>query len=111
MRTVAGGNIYSLRDVPGYAWKPYLQQRAAEVVPIFERSGVQSWTDFCVRFAHSIPEVRATVGATSHVENFNQFLAAASHIQPLPAEIIEEITRLQYRWSDELDMKAEVWSL
>jgi len=111
MRTVAGGDIYKLRDVPGYAWKEYLQRRAAEVIPIFERSGVQSWTEFCIRFAHSFPQVRATVGATSHVENLMQFVNAAKDIQPLPVEIIEEFTRLHDRWSDELDMKSEIWTL
>jgi hypothetical protein len=111
MRTVSGGNIHSLRDVPGYAWKEYLQKRAGEVVPVFERSGVPSWTEFCVRFAHSFPQVRATVGATGRLENLKQFLAAAKNIQPLPADIIEEITRLHYRWSDELDRKAETWSM
>jgi predicted aldo/keto reductase-like oxidoreductase len=111
MRTVAGGNVHKLRDVPGYAWKPYLQQRAAEVAPIFERSCVPSWTEFCVRFAHSLPLVRATVGATSRVENLQEFLVAAKNIEPLPAETIVEITRLHYRWSDELDMKAEIWTL
>lgn len=111
MRTVAGGSVHKLRDVPGYAWKPYLQQRAAEVAPIFERSGVPSWTEFCVRFAHSFPLVRATVGATSRVENLQEFLAAAKNIEPLPAETIVEITRLHYRWSEELDMKAEIWTL
>jgi hypothetical protein len=111
MRTVAGGNIYKLRDVPGYAWKPYLQQRAAEVAPIFERSGIQSWTEFCVRFAHSFPQVRATVGATSHVENLNEFLAAAQKIELLPKDIQDEIIQLQYRWSDELDRKAEIWTM
>jgi hypothetical protein len=111
MRTVAGGNVHKLRDVPGYAWKPYLQQRAAEVAPIFERSCVPSWTEFCVRFAHSFPLVRATVGATSRVENLQEFLVAAKNIEPLPAETIVEITRLHYRWSDELDMKAEIWTL
>ena len=111
MRTVAGGNIFSLRDVPGYAWKPYLQERAAEFAPIFERSGISSWTEFCVRFAHSFPQVRATVGATSRQENLREFIAAAQNIQPLPADIIDEITKLHYRWSDELDMKAEVWSM
>ena len=111
MRTVAGGNIYKLRDMPGYAWKPYLQQRAAEVAPIFERSGIRNWTEFCVRFAHSFPQVRATVGATSHIEHLNEFLAAAQNIELLPRDILDEITHLQYRWSDELDMKAEVWSM
>jgi hypothetical protein len=111
MRTVAGGNIHRLRDVPGYAWKSYLQERAAEVVPIFERSGVESWTEFCVRFAHSFPLVRATVGATSKEENLQEFLAAARNIEPLPADIVDEIVKLHYRWSEELDMKAEHWSM
>jgi aryl-alcohol dehydrogenase-like predicted oxidoreductase len=113
MRTVAGGNVHRLRDVPGYAWKMYLQERAAEVVPIFERSGIQSWTEFCVRFAHSFPQVRATVGATSKVENLREFLAAAAarDIEPLPADIVKEIVQLHYRWSDELDRKAEHWSM
>jgi hypothetical protein len=111
MRTVAGGNIHKLRDVPGYAWKPYLQQRAAEVAPIFERSGIQSWTEFCIRFAHSFPQVRATVGATSHIENLNEFLNAAQKIELLPKDIQDEIVQLQYRWSDELDMQAEIWTL
>lgn len=111
MRTVAGGNVHRLRDEPGYAWKPYLQERAAEVTPIFERSGIQSWTEFCIRFAHSFPLVRATVGATSRLENLKEFLAAAKNIEPLPTDIVEEIVQLHYRWSDEFDRKAELWSM
>ena len=57
MRTVSGGPVHSLRDVPGFAWKDYLQKRAVEVAPIFEKSGIKSWTEFCVRFAHSFPLV------------------------------------------------------
>jgi hypothetical protein len=111
MRTVAGGDIYKLRDVPGYAWKPYLQERAAEIAPIFERSGVRNWTEFCVRFAHSFPQVRATVGSTSQIENLNEFLLAAENIELLPRDIQDEIIQLQYRWSDELDRKAEIWTM
>jgi len=111
MRTVSGGNIHSLRDIPGYAWKPYLQQRAVEVAPIFERSGIASWTEFCVRFAHGFPQVRATVGSTSHVDRLHEFLSAVQNIQPLPVDIQNEIIQLQYRWSDELDMKAEIWTM
>lgn len=111
MRTVSGGNVHRLRDVPGAAWKEYLQQRAVEVAPIFERSGIANWTEFCVRFAHGFPLVRATVGATSRPENLKEFLAAAANIQPLPADIQAEISGLQRRWSDEVDMKAEVWSM
>jgi hypothetical protein len=111
MRTVGGGNLYGLRDVPGYAWKPYLQERAAQVAPIFERSGIQNWPEFCIRFAHSFPLVRTTVGATSRLENLQEFLAAAEHIEPLPADIVDEIVQLHYRWSDEYDRTAELWSM
>jgi hypothetical protein len=111
MRTVSGGNVHRLRDVPGAAWKEYLQQRAVEIAPIFERSGIASWTEFCVRFAYGFPQVRATVGSTSHLENLNEFLTAAEMLQPLPVDIQNEIIQLQYRWSDEVDMKAEHWSM
>ena len=111
MRTVAGGNVHKLRDVPGYAWKPYLQERAAQVAPIFERSGIDSWTQFCVRFAHSFPLVRATVGATSRMENLREFLVAAQNLEPLPADTVDEIVQLHYRWSEEYDSTAELWSM
>ena len=111
MRTVSGGNVHRLRDVPGAAWKEYLQQRAVEVAPIFERSGIPSWTEFCVRFGHSFSQVRATVGSTSQPERLQEFLDAAQHIQPLPEEIVKEISVLQTRWSDEVDMKAELWPM
>lgn len=111
MRTVSGGNVHRLRDVPGAAWKEYLQQRAVEVAPIFERSGIPSWTEFCVRFGHSFPQVRATVGSTSQPERLQEFLNVAKNIQPLPEDIVKEISALQTRWSDEVDMKAELWSM
>jgi len=111
MRTVSGGDVHRLRDVPGAAWKPYLQERAVQVAPIFERSGIKSWTKFCVRFAHSFPLVRATVGSTSHPDRLMDFLDAALNIQPLPEDIVDEISALQRSWSDEIDMKAELWSM
>jgi hypothetical protein len=111
MRTVSGGNVHRLRDVHGAAWKEYLQQRAVEVAPIFERSGIASWTEFCVPFAHSFSQVRDTVGATSKLDNLAEFINAAKDIQPLDAEIVEEIVRLQYRWLDETDIQAEPWTM
>lgn len=112
MRTVAGGDVHRLRDVPGAAWKDYLQHRAREVAPIFERSKVGSWAEFCMRFAHGFPLVRASVGATSRPEGLAEFLAAsAGTTQPLPEDIQSEIVKLQYRWSDETDVLAEPWSM
>lgn len=111
MRTVSGGPVHRLRDEPGFAWKDYLQKRAVEVAPIFERSGIPSWTTFCLRFAFSFPQVRASVGSTAQPENLRAFLKAAENIQPLDPEIVNEIRRLQYRWSDELDIHAEPWTM
>jgi predicted aldo/keto reductase-like oxidoreductase len=111
MRTVSGGPVHRLRDVPGAAWKDYLQKRAVEVAPIFERSGIESWTEFCVRFAHSFPQVRATVGSTARMGHLREFLDAAQHIAPLPEEIRDALAALQARWSDELDVHAEPWTM
>ncbi len=110
MRTVSGGPVYSLRDIPGFAWKEYLHQRAVEVAPIFERSGIQSWTEFCVRFAHSFPLVRATVGSTSKIGNLNEFITAMENIHLFPGNS-KEIMELQRRWSDDVDKQAEKWSM
>ncbi len=111
MRTVSGGPVHSLRDVPGFAWKEYLQKRAVEVAPVFERSGIKSWTEFCVRFAHSFPLVRTTVGSSARIENLNEYLKAVKNITPLPKDIVDDIIALQYRWSDETDIHAELWSM
>jgi len=111
MRTVSGGPVHSLRDIPGFAWKNYLQKRAVEVAPIYDRSGAASWTEFCMRFAHSFPQVRATVGATGRMSHLEAFLAAQERLDPLPEAIIRDIEALQYRWSDELDVHAEPWTM
>jgi len=111
MRTVAGGNVHRLRDVPGAAWRPYLVERARQVAPIFERSGIAEWSEFCVRFAHSLPGVLATVGATSRPEGLAQLLAHAQNPEPLPHDIVDELLALQRQWSDEVDAKAEPWSM
>jgi aryl-alcohol dehydrogenase-like predicted oxidoreductase len=111
MRTVAGGNVHRLRDVPGAAWRPYLVDRARLVAPIFERSGIQDWSEFCLRFAHSLPNVLASVGSTSRPEGLAELLAHAQNPQPLPADIVDEILALQRRWSADVDVHAEPWSM
>jgi hypothetical protein len=111
MRTVSGGDVHRLRDVPGAAWKDYLRERAVQVAPLFEQSGCRTWPEFCVRFAFGFPQVRATVGATSRLENLKQFTEAVKDTSPLPEPIQSEIIRLQRRCSDEVDVKAEQWSM
>lgn len=112
MRTVAGGDVIRLRDVPGAAWKEYLQQRATQVAPIYERSGARTWVEFCVRFAHGFPSVRASVGATARPAGLDEFLrASAGGVEPLPNDIQDQIVALQHRWSDETDVHAAPWSM
>lgn len=111
MRTVAGAPVHVLRDVPGAAWRPYLQQRAVDVAPIFERSGVPSWADFCLRFVRSIPQVVATVGSTSRPEHLAELLEQSQGTETLPPDLVEELFALQRRWSDEVDVHAEPWSM
>jgi predicted aldo/keto reductase-like oxidoreductase len=111
MRTVGGGDVHRLRDVPGAAWKDYLRQRAVQIAPLYDRSGCRTWPEFCVRFVYGFPQVRATVGATSRPENLRAFLDAVKDIKPLPKDIQSEIIALQSRWSDQTDVHAEPWSM
>ncbi len=111
LRTVAGGNVHRLAEVPGAAWKPYLQERATQIAPIFDESGIVDWSEFCIRFAHSIPGVLATVGSTSRLEGLAELLKHSKDITPLPAEIMEEIFSYQRTWSETVDALAEPWTM
>lgn len=111
MRTVCGNNVINLRDVPGAAWADYIQQRAVEVVPLFEHSGITSWAEFCTRYVYSFDVVQATVGATSRENNLAELLRLSRAGEPFPADIREELIALQMRWSEDFDQSAEAWSL
>jgi hypothetical protein len=110
MRTVSGGPVHRLRDVPNAA-PDYLKQRAAQVAPLYEKSGCQSWTEFCVRFVFGVPQVPATVGATSRLENLQEFLGAVERVTPLPANIQAAVLDLQQSWYEEHDRFAVPWSM
>ena len=110
MRTVAGGSVHRLRDTPGAA-PDYLRVRASQVAPLFERSGCQSWTEFCVRYVLGFPQVRATVGSTSRLENLQEFLDAVEARRPLPDDIQTAMQDLQRAWAEEHDRHAQPWSM
>lgn len=111
MRTVCGAPVQVLRDVPGAAWQPYLQERAASVAPIFERSGVPTWPEFCFRFVRSHEAVVSTVGSTSRPEHLDELLAASQGAGGLDPDVLAELEALQRRWSDEVDAHAEPWTM
>jgi aryl-alcohol dehydrogenase-like predicted oxidoreductase len=109
MRTVSGGDPRGLLE-PGSRAPEYLKERASEVVPLLDRSGL-SWTEFCFRFVFGFSFVKATVGATSKPSNLAKFLDASKYSEPLPASIASKLVDLQRRWSDEHDRHAEPWSM
>jgi aryl-alcohol dehydrogenase-like predicted oxidoreductase len=109
MRTVAGGPIHDLRD-SGRA-PAYLQERATQIAPLYERSGCKTWPEFCIRYVYGVPQVRSSVGATSRSENLRDFLHAVESVEPLPGQIHDEIQTLQRRWYDDHDRHAEPWSM
>lgn len=111
MRSVCGNTVHALRDKPGAAWQPYLQERAVQIAPIFEASGEQSWGRFCLRFAHSYSLLQASVGATASMNNLQDFIENSAAPKALPTETLQRIEALQSQWSDEVDALAEAWSM
>ncbi|HEX8465631.1 MAG TPA: hypothetical protein VF627_13520 [Abditibacterium sp.] len=109
MRTVCGGSVTKLRD--SESAPDYLKKRAAQVAPLFEKSGYASWTQFCLDFAASFPLVKTTVGSTSHPARLQEFLDASAQAKPLPGELHEEILSLQREWAFNHDRFAAPWSM
>jgi aryl-alcohol dehydrogenase-like predicted oxidoreductase len=109
MRTVGGGNVHQI--LANEHAPAYLRQRAAQIAPIFIASGIESWTEFAVRFALGFPQIRATVGSTARSANLQEFLTATTDPQPLDPEIVQEILTLQRQWSVDHDDHAEPWSM
>lgn len=109
MRTVGGGDVRHTLAKPNAP--EYLRKRAEAIAPIFEASGVESWTEFAVRFALGFPQVRATVGSTAKSANLQGFLSATTDPQPLDPEIVSEIVALQRQWSADHDAHAAPWSM
>ena len=109
MRTVAGGDVHHTLKKPDAP--DYLRKRAAEIAPIFDASGVESWTEFAVRFALGFSQVRATVGSTARSSNLKEFLDTTKDARPLDEAIVNEILVLQRKWSDEHDVHAAPWSM
>lgn len=109
MRTVGGGDVRHTLKKPDAP--EYLRLRAAAIAPIFEASGIESWTEFAVQFAFSVPQVRATVGSTAKSKNLAEFVQATGNPVPLDSEILAQILKLQRQWSADHDAHAAPWSM
>jgi len=107
MRTTCGGSLDRLKE----HGPDYLKARAAQMAPVFERSGCASWPEFCIRFSLGYPQVVSTVGATARVENLQELVEEVQNAAPLPAEVQAEIEELQRGWYEQHDRHAEPWSM
>jgi aryl-alcohol dehydrogenase-like predicted oxidoreductase len=110
LRTVGGGPVHRQRDVR-VAAPDYLRARAEQVAPLFERSGCQTWTEFCMRYVFGFPQVRTTIGATSRPENLREFLDAVGSLAPLPDDVHAALQEIQRSWADDHDRHAAPWSM
>ncbi len=110
MRTVCGGSIERLAD-PASTAPEYLKSRAVAVQPLYTNSGCETWTEFCFRFTHGYPNVLATVGSTSRIENLNEFIASAQTESALPVDVRTAVESLQREWWDDHDRFAAPWSM
>ena len=109
LRTLGGGT--PTRDGVGQADVPVpWSRRVSEIVPVFERSGIASWTEFCLRFVFGTPNVMTTIGATSKVASLHDTIKHAQSTPALPADIQQEIEGYQRQWAD-LDRNATPWSM
>ncbi len=95
--------LWALRTVAGALGDPvrYEQRRreqpadsllpaAARLRDCAQRLGCD-WTEFCLRYARSVPGLQTTIGGTADMAHLQRFLEVASVAQPLPAEVLAEI--------------------
>ncbi|MGI4791386.1 MAG: hypothetical protein ACRYFS_21365 [Janthinobacterium lividum] len=107
MRTTCGGSLDRLRE----HGPDYLKARAAQMAPIFERSGCATWPEFCIRFSLGYSQVISTVGATARIANLQELVTDVQNAAPLPGDIQAEIEALQSDWYEQHDSHAEPWSM
>ena len=109
MRTVAGGDVRKTAVNPNAP--EYLQKRAAQIAPLLEKAGIESWPEFAARYSLEFASVRATVGSTARPEALDEFIAVTQDPAPLPRDIVNEILHLQRHWSDDFDRHAAPWTM
>jgi aryl-alcohol dehydrogenase-like predicted oxidoreductase len=96
--------IWALRTVAGALGVPERRERrraeqpddpkvarADQVAPLVGQAGCPDWTEFCLRFAAGVPNLRTTIGGTADAAHLHRFLEAAAVAQPLPEQITREL--------------------
>ncbi len=100
MRTVCGAPVHVLRDVPGGVGA-LPAGACGRVAPIYERSGVTDWTEFCVRFAFSFAPCRRRSAPPASANISRRCCVSAGRMhRTSAARHVAELSALQRRWSE-----------
>ncbi len=96
--------LWALRTVAGAVGEPsWIEKKRQEsptdstlakairLAEIAKQSGHEDWTDFCLHYAASVPNLKTTIGGTGKLEHLNHFLATTKSAKPLPAEVMAAI--------------------
>jgi len=65
--------------------------KAERLAALAKESGCKDWTDFCLRYAASVPNLKTTIGGTGDLAHLNQFLSGANNAKPLTADVMAAI--------------------
>jgi aryl-alcohol dehydrogenase-like predicted oxidoreductase len=93
LRTVAGALGESSRLLQHRAKHPDDPNipLASKISAIAAASGVGGWTDFCLRYARSVPHLQTTIGGTADLAHLQRFLEAATMTVALPNDVMLQV--------------------
>lgn len=93
LRTLSGALGDPQRLGQALAQKPQDQQlqRAQRVARLVEDAGCADWTEFCLRYARSIPYLQTTIGGTANLHHLHRFLSVAQDARPLDPSVLAAV--------------------
>lgn len=92
-----GIDALALRTLGGGPADKASAAKADELAALIKAAGCRDATDFNLRLAASEPVIRTTIGGTASLANLENYLNAAAHATPLPADILRRVEPLQIR--------------
>ena len=87
--------VLALRTLGGGPADKASAAKSNELAALIKAAGSRDATDFNLRLAASVPNIRTTIGGTSSLTNLENYLNAAANAKPLPPEILARLAPLQ----------------
>ncbi|MBD3343642.1 MAG: hypothetical protein GF401_01115 [Chitinivibrionales bacterium] len=101
VRGLSGGLVEpSNEHLAGKPGKPAeIIDRRKELTRLFEKSGCSSWSEFSIRYLHSVSNVQSIVIGTSKQKRLQENIALTNNAKPLDRDIVSGIDKLQNTWA------------